>query len=436
MVNEDFGLPSPRTQEPSNDGTEILPSPLNESTLAQHQPPDAFPVFKNGDVIITTDLGPFPRTFQLHSSVLCRHSPFNGMETYPGESWYHFTIEEIKGKVSLIRKSADGERPLVSRDSPQIIDGTHIKVEDPSDTGTSPVPTPSSPALVAATKPPRHSTTIACYTQIFASFYNIPPKVSTTDISTAVAQSEALTKLATSLGSVQPLQAHLASLFSSYRQTLYLAIAHNPPRWLHLSLALQNRAIYTECLIHLVGAHPKMPWPKHPTPIPDPIHHLIQQKALDLANLRGASDRALLLLTLHIADPLTQKNRACDPRNKAEIESWLAVQVFRDEMAQHISAVGNHPSSSLHLGRLYRGIARGDWKWMSTEYVRAMLEPTMKLGWKELGEDLRSLRAQAKGVVGRLARNGLMVEPDGHGVGYLTCVEVGEGDVPWLSGGM
>lgn len=356
------------------------------------------------------------------------------MELQPDATWYHFTVEEVDGKVGLIRKPANGERPAVSQDNSYIINRTYIKVEDPSDTRASLLPAPLSTDLVTTTQPNHYSKTIACYTQIFAAFYNIPPNISTTSISAALSQSESLVNLAAELGCVHLLQSHLASVYVSYRQDLYIAIAQDPPRWLHLSLSLENRSIYTECLIHLVGAHPKMPWPTRRTAIPDALQHLIQQKAEKLATRRGEVERELLLLTLHIIDPLTRRKRPLDPREKAEFESWLAVQVFRDELAQHISAVSDHSTPSLHLGRLYRGIYRGDWRWMSTEYVGEMLEPTMRLKWKDLGEDMRGLRAQAGKVVERLAQNRLMVEPDGRGLGYLTCVGVGDGDVPWLAG--
>jgi hypothetical protein len=333
----------------------------------------------------------------------------------------------------MVRNQISGDRPTVSHHGAQIIDGTHIKLEDSPDAGTSPHAPPSSTALVAATQ--HHLTAIACYTQILGSFYNIPPKLSTTNITTALTQSESLIKIATELGCLHLLQAHLSSIYANYRQSLYHAISADAPRWLALSLALENRAIYTECLIHLVGAHPKLPWPTRRTAIPDPVQHLIAQKARDLATLRGDVERELLLVTLHIRDLRTQRDRPFDPREKAEIEPWIVVQVFRDEIAQHISKVDKHPEASVHLGKLYRGISKGSFNWLSTEYVREMVMPTMKLEWKDLGEDMKKLRASAATAVERLADNQLMIDPDAHGVGYLTCVKVGDRDIPWLAGG-
>ncbi|KAL5399484.1 hypothetical protein PMIN06_008386 [Paraphaeosphaeria minitans] len=231
----------------------------------------------------------------------------------PRETWYHFAIEEVNSKVSLVRKPADGDRPTVSQNLAQTMDGTHIKIEDSSDTATSPLPAALSTALVTTTNNTKHSAIIACYTHIFASFYNISPKLSTTSLPTALSQSANLIALATDLGCVHLLQAHLANIFASYRQDLYIGIAQDPPRRLHLSLALENCDIYTECLFHLVGAHPKMPWPTHRTAIPEPIQHIVQQKAAELAALRADVERELLLITLHTVDPFKRNPRHSTP---------------------------------------------------------------------------------------------------------------------------
>ncbi|KAJ4353872.1 uncharacterized protein N0V89_005602 [Didymosphaeria variabile] len=454
-VATDIGLPSSQTCTPSHDGTvvgampiscrhrlteQILPSPLSTGTLVRYQPPDNFPVFKSGDVIITYDLGASSREFQLHSSVLCRHSPFfaNALQDASPDdtkaSWYSFAIEVINGKGRLIRQQSNGDRPNVPQPSPQIIDGVEIKSEDLSDDGNSPGPKPSYTNVVAITHNPRHLAAIACYTQILGSFYNIPPKISTIDISIALAQSEGLIKVATELGCVHVLRAHLSSMYASYRQKVYLAVKSDPPRWIQLAIALENRAIYDECLIHMVGAHPKWPWPTSRKFVAEPVQHLVKQKALELDRLRLEVEHELLLITIHIGDPLRRHIRAPNPAETAEVETWLTVQVFRDELAQHISNVTEHPERTLHLGRLYRGIHKGNLKWLSTEYARELIEGMMTMGWKDLGEDMGKLKEYAARVVEKLADNQLMIDPDAHSVGYLTCVKVRDDDVLWEAG--
>lgn len=396
-------------------------------------------MFQDGDVFIYTDLSSPEQVFQLHNSVLCRHSPVIAALLQPEEDWYKLALEEEDGKIGLVRKSAIGPRPTSPQNGPPIIDGTYIKVEEPTDTSTSPFPdSASDSASDPPARPTIPHTEHACYFQVLASFYNIPPRLSTTSVGTALTQSERLTALATSLACTHLIQPHLANALGTYHQELYLNIARNPPRWLVLSLTLKNRAIYTECMIHLVGAHPRKPWPKPATPIPDAIQHLIAQKAQDLTQLRLTTERILLLLTLQVIDPKTRQKRALNPREPSERESWLALQIFRDEIVRHIRIVEGHEHPSLHWGHLYRGIYKGHFDWMSTAYLREMLEPVVKAGWRDLAGDLKDLRTMASMCVRKLARNRLMVDGDevrdgkGKGLGYLTCVEIGDGDVPWL----
>lgn len=418
-----------------------MPTVLHHGTIIRHQPPDSFPTFENGDVIITTSLGPSPQAFQLHSSVLCRHSLFfaetirKSLQQESKTSWHWYDIQDDGGHARLFCQPPGGDRPGVARNYIQSLEEVDIKVEDIAD--EEPLTTDAhSECITSPTvlSPAQQAIAIACYTQILGSFYNIPLKLSTTDITKTLIQSEQLLKIADLLGCVHLLRAQLCALHAHYRQDLYLSIKHDPPRWLRLALALEDRAIYVECLIHLTGAHPKWPWPTNRKAVPESVQHLIKRKASELDTLRTEVERDLLLTNIRIQDHRHRYNRTPDPTQSSEVETWLTVQVFRDEIAQHISKVDEHPDRTMHWGKLYRGIAKGTLRWVQTDYLREVCGGVMKLAWKELGEDVVKLRGCAKGAVERLADNQLMIDPDEHGVGYLTCVKVEEGDVPWLAG--
>ncbi|KAJ4303076.1 hypothetical protein N0V90_001967 [Kalmusia sp. IMI 367209] len=439
-MDKSLGLPSPQTREPSYDGTVTLPTPTSKpGTLIRYQPPDSFPIFKSGDVIIKTDLGPSPTTFQLHSPVLCQHSHYfaNAILNYPSDeqrpSWYSFTIEEADGKVRLVRQQSNGDCPNISHNGLQMIEGTEIKPEDVSDDNSVITPSSSSstdPTLV--NRKPKYTTAIACYTQMLASFYTIAPQISTTGIGTALVQSEKLVKIATELGCVHLLQAHLGNIYAQYRKKLFLAIKSDPPRWMQLAIALENKTIYTECLIHMVGAHPKWPWTTSRKGLAESTQHLIRQKASELDRLRVEVERDILLINLNIGGGYGHLGHAPDPTQRTEIETWMTVQVFRDEIAKRISAVERHKDHSLLWGTLYRKMHKGTLPWLESDHVREVCESTMKTNWKEMSEDMIKLRAYAAKVVEKLAVNELMIEPDTNGVGYLTCVQVRDADVPWL----
>ena len=51
--------------------------------------------------------------------------------------------------------------------------------------------------------------------------------------------------------------------------------------------------------------------------------------------------------------------------------------------------------------------------------------------WKDLGEDLKIMKQYAVSAVRELGDNDLMIDPDAHGVAYLTCVQVEKDDIPW-----
>ena len=277
---------------------------------------------------------------------------------------------------------------------------------------------------------------VACYSQLLAAFYNIPPHISKTSTDTALRQSEELINLATELGCVHLLGPHLAASYAHHRQRLFEAIKTDPARWLRVALTLQNRAVYDECVIHMVGAHPLWPrtWGTPRTAVPEAVRRVVALKAEELDRLRADAERALLLLTLSIGDMGGRTTHAPDPRQKSELETWLATQYFRDQVARHISKVEAHPQRTLHWGTLYRGIFSGRLPWLETEMARETCGEVWKGQWRDLGEDMVRLREGAKRAVERLARNELMIEPDRYKVGYLTCVKVRDEDVPWLGG--
>lgn len=49
----------------------------------------------------------------------------------------------------------------------------------------------------------------------------------------------------------------------------------------------------------------------------------------------------------------------------------------------------------------------------------------------DLGNDLKLLKRYASRIIEELEKNHLMVDVDSEGIGYLICVEVEAGYVPW-----
>ena len=68
---------------------------------------------------------------------------------------------------------------------------------------------------------------------------------------------------------------------------------------------------------------------------------------------------------------------------------------------------------------------------MVYEEVRRMVQRVMPSAVNTLDEDLTILKEYASDVVRDLARNELSLDVEEHRVGWLTCVKVESGDIPW-----
>ncbi|KAF2676770.1 hypothetical protein K458DRAFT_275704, partial [Lentithecium fluviatile CBS 122367] len=268
------------------------------------------------------------------------------------------------------------------------------------------------------------------YTQIFGTFYNIPPRISTTSIGIALTQSESLVHLATTLGCLHLLRPALGNTLSQHRHSLFLAIKSDPARWIQLAISIQNHSIYTECLIHLIGAHPRWHpnWAVKRTALPVELRNLVKRKSREIEEARVEIERDLLLTSL----PYGRRGAPLDPTERGQTETWIFVQVFRDQLAQQIDRL-ERSHDSLSWGMLFRGLRNGTLPCLETENVRRICQGTMHSDWRDLSEDLKKLKDYAGQLVGELAANELMIEPHAHGVGYLTCAKIGDEDVPWLA---
>ncbi|KAF2639050.1 hypothetical protein P280DRAFT_403604 [Massarina eburnea CBS 473.64] len=254
--------------------------------------------------------------------------------------------------------------------------------------------------------------TLVAYTQLLGTFYSIPPLISTTEISTAL------------LGCLHLIRSHVGNVLSEHRQKLFVAIKDDPIRWVQLAIPLEKRSIYTEALVHLIGAYPK--WRKSPcyTALPEYLLLMIVQKTKELRKLRTEIERDMLLTTLRYGP-----NRApLDPTEREQTETWITVQIFRDQLAQRIYKLDRDSNGA---GIFFRELHKRTLEALDIENVREMCQGTMHSDWKELNADLKDLKDYVGELVEDLARNELMIEPDAHGVGYLTCAKIDDKDIPW-----
>lgn len=274
-----------------------------------------------------------------------------------------------------------------------------------------------------------YETTLKAYNQIFGSFYNIPPRITSTNIKRATAEAEELAKIANKLGCTHLISSHIGNALLQYRQGLYKTIFADPPRYLLLAIALENDFIYTESLIHVVGAYPYGKWPTSPKLLPEEIRHLIARKSQALEAEVLEVERELLLLTI-TSQPRKEPYR-CDV--SSQFDTWFVVQLFRDTLA---NVLRQHDKSrpTLKRGTLFRKITAGGSRYMVYEEVRRMVQRVMPSAVDTLDEDLRILKEYASEHVKDLAKNELSLDAEEHGVGWLTCVKIEREDIPWRAG--
>jgi hypothetical protein len=390
------------------------------ASTPQFQPPtqiDSYPVFASGNMNLRINVMNWTNHWQLHASTVGRVSTWfarsireqDGMTT---ETSYTYIIEEENDHISLtLQISGVNER-----------DSLTINFKDQEE----------------------KDSILRAYTQIFDAFYNIAPELSSTDIRAAISQAEHTVSVAQKLGCTTLISHYISNALLQHRQALYKAILIDAPRYLILSLSLKNTFIYTEALIHLIGAYPCSPWPTPHTALPEATRALIARRAekLDMQVLKV--ERALLLLTIVHGT----RNQSYRYDVSSEFDTWFVIQLFRDTLTTVLRSNDESKVEPLKRGGFFRKISRGGSAYMAFEDVRRVLLRVMPSAVDTLREDLNDLKASASEVVEEVAKNELsmdgdevarseVVTKDGKRIKaeWLTCAKVEEKDIPWRAGG-
>ena len=265
----------------------------------------------------------------------------------------------------------------------------------------------------------------SAYRNLFLTFYNKTPKISSVDINQALSQSEPLVKLANVYDSLSIVGTHLEKIFAQYRHGLYVAVAKDPPRWLAVASDIRSGPIFAEALIHLVGCYPFWPWITSKDSLKANLLHIIEKKAIDLAHLRTQVNCELLVNTLKNSEDGSYVALAGAGESG---ESWMCVQIYRDWLAQHLNDL--RETNNIHDGTIYRLLGKGGEAYLPYKDLIAKLKEIDMGDW-EHDDDLQALKDFAKQAVRQLVKNNLMVDAESLGIQYLTCVEVDMDDYPW-----
>jgi hypothetical protein len=407
------------------------------SPVTHYTPSESFPVFQTGNVMIQCNLATPPKRWQLHSAMLERHSAWfrramhiDALNKQYFHHWLFLILEVHEGKIALVLQQA---RPRLHNDSNQ--DFAFQTAEHDQMVAITTPPASASGSTSSSEShqddETKHAITIDIYNQVLGSFYSIPLLIPTDTMTSTLTFSESLVKTSHSLDCTPLISAQISTALHSHRQTLYTSVSSDPARWLLLSILLEDSAIYTEALIHIVGAHPCWPWPTKRHALPNEIVQLVVRKSVELDKLCMEVERELLLLTIHM-----HKSGPVEPHQHSHFDTWFVVQTFRDTLARTFHSLEQDRQGSLKRGALFRKIGKGGEEYMSAGEMRRLISRIMPSAVENLEEDLGMLKDVAKGVVKDVARNELIMDVEGQGVGYLTCVRIGKEDIPWKATGI
>ncbi|KAK0662226.1 hypothetical protein DIS24_g1983 [Lasiodiplodia hormozganensis] len=423
----------------------------------------SFPYFANGDVVITIKDSTKLHVWRLHSTVIAISSTkmrelLARADNLQGEADNHhyLTLDESVPPHTtplLIPARADQIPEDVIPTHQEFFDRSLLSTATASSRATSVVTTIKSEDQDSRNVSQRHasranldarirSELCSAYDKLFRHMYHLPLHLGTTaNAQHCLFQAEVIVPVFREYGFLPSLQPHLRDSLSQLRFQLFEAIAKDPCRWLNLSIPLESTVIYMEACIHLTGSFDKISKPDK-TRIPHDVLNKVKKKREQLMHAQEKVLGELFRLTIHVEEkPVTMVD---------QMETWIAVQIFRDWLARELDRIerqttrGSQHSRGLvaysdnasppGIGTLLRRIHRGGDAYLAYDKVLKDLKESHEyLGseWEDLAEDLRSLKKFASKAVESLCRNNLMLDPELHKIPYLTCVDVGMRDLPW-----
>ena len=314
------------------------------------------------------------------------------------------------------------------------------------------------------------------YDNLFRIFYNFAPNLNTINIASAYSECKALLAIADmydALPVVGPRIDHHLLRFSS---RLFKQIAKYPPSYLKLGYLSRSRIIFSEALTHVVGqwpaAYPYLKPPDHTGggyEVPQSVIDLIEDKVDELEELKAKVEAKLFRCTL-----TTSRGERVNPAN--DYLGWLAMSLFRQWVAENTTPEvrGILKNNSLRPGsantpgqqqppnpnaplpppplltpsRIYRLIASPNGQsYLPHEELKRFLKchpgsssSTMlytRDNLKRFERKMEEIKNVARDLVKPLTRNcleldlRLLSDGGGGGLGYLTCMRIEDGEIPW-----
>ncbi|KAJ5042772.1 uncharacterized protein L3040_004167 [Drepanopeziza brunnea f. sp. 'multigermtubi'] len=279
---------------------------------------------------------------------------------------------------------------------------------------------------------------------LFLAYYNLPLTISTVDIDFALDHAELLIDVARLYGSIPMVRSHITSALMNFGRDLYLAIMHDPPRWMQLAYYLESAPIFREGLIHAVGSYGWWPWSSfHPPEMFAQTIEVMNRKLSELEALRSAAADSLDAAQLQVGDV----DLTADSLTAATADIWSVGQQwkswFNGALAEADSKAPQSNPNLEHTRRLdhagvYRLILKGGDAYLPLEEVLDRIEATKPDGAKvsskgrEVERTLKTMKDYAQEQVAALCVNNSMLPVEEVGIDYFTCINLKDSEMPWV----
>lgn len=456
-------------------------------------PQNEFPIFSHsGDVDILVAAGAVEKRYLLHRDTLARCSGF--FEASTSSPWSkaqlsHVIREDQSSSISLDdarhRWTYELQPAIGPGDVPMLVQKTDdLPVARPALPpsslfgGSRQRPGHVSFSLSVAdlsrdsttsTLSPADEDLLRDYDNLFRIFYNYPPILDGVNVADAYIQCKSLLALADQYDALAVVGPRVDHHLLQFQSRLWRQIAKYPVSYLRLGYLARSKVIFQEALIHVVGQ-----WPVGErslrASLPDLVLEIIQDKVDELEETVSRIEGRLFRLSL-----TTPRGDRVAP--STSYLDWLAVSLFRQWLADNTTpqppppspspSIPPHPPSATNrplrprrpstssttsfplpppqplttIGRAYRLLGSSNpTAFLAHEDCKRFLKLTPDLysrdNLRRFERRLDELKALARHVVAPLLGTSLELDVVGAGrladaVGYLTCVSVGEGDLPW-----
>ncbi|KFY14893.1 hypothetical protein V492_02350 [Pseudogymnoascus sp. VKM F-4246] len=309
----------------------------------------------------------------------------------------------------------------------------------------SPLTTPVIP--IAESQPTPGRRVEALYSLLLVAYYR-NPTISKENTNLALIQSEHLIAAANFYQVLPAVKPHISHLLAHHGRSLFQGVLLEPIRWLNISIHLEDKNIFQEAVIHLVGASRGEFTSKSFPGVPRKAIDLVQRKHTGMIDKISKVNELLISPSgceLSIRAGLMEASLM----DNSTFNVWIIASLWREWLAAKFEEAKTqdcHPDGSSiqsKLGVLYRTLSAGGDAYLPKDEFMAIPISLQRqsdasqtegfLQWDAAKHGLAQVKKYASSVVHKLCYNRSQLDPTEAGFSYLTCIHIGNDEFPWVN---